>query len=83
MCYTKGDAQLWNTTYSVGKALNRKNVASQDFDPDGRRATNKAEYFGGSLYVTASGTYEPVVSPSLPNEPHPQDACWCPRGQGG
>lgn len=62
MCYTRGGLQLWRATYDAGKAINRQNVASQDFNPKGRTALNKAEYLGGSVYVTASGTYDPVVS---------------------
>lgn len=60
--YTKGRVQLWAATYAPSKALlNRDNRASQQFEPRGRTALNKAEYLGAKLYVTASGTYEPLV----------------------
>ena len=59
MGYTKGQLELWNSTY---KLLNKGNKASQDLDPRTRTVVNKAEYFGDKLYVTASGTYEPLVS---------------------
>lgn len=35
--------------------------ASQAFDPVGRTVVNRAELAGGTLYVTASGTYAPQV----------------------
>lgn len=61
MLYTKGRLALWKATYEPSrKLLNGNNKASQDFDPTRRSALNKAEYFGGQLYVTASGTYQPA-----------------------
>eukprot|EP00877_Chromochloris_zofingiensis_P012112 jgi/Chrzof1/7154/Cz02g13040.t1 len=58
--FTKGRPQLWKTTFQSGKLLNRNNRASQDLNPQGRTVINKAEYYGDKLYVTASGTYEPL-----------------------
>lgn len=60
--YTRGALQLWKATWQTGKLLsgNPGNEASQEFDPAGRNALNKAEYWGGSVYVTAAGTYEPL-----------------------
>lgn len=60
--FTKGSPQLWKATFSAGKLLNASNAASQDLDPGSRAVVNRAEYFGRRLYVTASGTYEPLVS---------------------
>lgn len=57
--YTRG-ALLWSVTYSAGRLLDQSNVASQDFDPAARTATNMAEY-GRSVSVSASGTYAPLV----------------------
>jgi hypothetical protein len=61
--YTKGALQLWRATWQTGKLLsgNGGNEASQDFDPVDRSALNKAEFWGGSVFVTASGTYTPLV----------------------
>uniref|UniRef100_A0A383WJ09 Plastid lipid-associated protein/fibrillin conserved domain-containing protein n=1 Tax=Tetradesmus obliquus TaxID=3088 RepID=A0A383WJ09_TETOB len=58
--FTKGSPQLWKATFSAGKLLNASNAASQDLDPGSRAVVNRAEYFGRRLYVTASGTYEPL-----------------------
>eukprot|EP00878_Enallax_costatus_P004452 GHUV01004692.1.p1 GENE.GHUV01004692.1~~GHUV01004692.1.p1 ORF type:complete len:249 (+),score=59.85 GHUV01004692.1:276-1022(+) len=58
--YTRGTAQLWKATYQAGKAFNTGNAASQDLNPNGRTVVNKAEYAGDKLYVTASGTYQPL-----------------------
>lgn len=60
--YTRGRWQLWKATYQAGKTFNNGNAASQDLDPSNRTVVNKAEYVGRRLYVTASGTYEPLVS---------------------
>jgi hypothetical protein len=59
--FTKGSPQLWKATFKAGKLLNASNAASQDLDPSSREVVNSAEYFGRRLYVTASGTYEPLV----------------------
>jgi hypothetical protein len=37
------------------------NEASQAFDPADRSALNKAEYLGGTVFVTAGGSYQPLV----------------------
>eukprot|EP00879_Flechtneria_rotunda_P003625 GHRR01003862.1.p1 GENE.GHRR01003862.1~~GHRR01003862.1.p1 ORF type:complete len:192 (-),score=37.74 GHRR01003862.1:1268-1843(-) len=60
--YTQGDLQLWKATYKAGKVFNARNAASQDLNPSNRTVVNKAEYYGNALFVTASGTYEPLVS---------------------
>lgn len=57
--YTSGTPQLWKVSYQGGKVLNRNNRASQDLNPNGRTVVNRAEYYSGKLYVTASGTYLP------------------------
>jgi hypothetical protein len=59
--FTKGSPQLWKAIFKAGKLLNASNAASQDLDPSSREVVNSAEYFGRRLYVTASGTYEPLV----------------------
>jgi hypothetical protein len=60
--YTRGSPQLWKSAWEAGKRVSgRQNEASQEFDPDGRTALNRAEFFGGSLFVTAAGTYEPLA----------------------
>lgn len=41
------------------------NAASQVLDPSRRTVVNRAEYLGDKLWVTASGTYEPLVSVGL------------------
>lgn len=64
--FTKGWPLLWSAVYGQAKVLNRKNRASQAFDPKRRIAVNKAEYFGGEVFVTASGTYEPQGKGNLP-----------------
>lgn len=61
MRFTRGRTQLWNATFSTARLLNSRNEASQAFDPADRSAVNRAEYFGGSVFVTASGTYQPLV----------------------
>ncbi|GBF91172.1 metallo-dependent phosphatase [Raphidocelis subcapitata] len=59
--YTRGSPQLWRSAWATGKVVSgRQNEASQEFNPDGRTALNKVEFFGGGLYVTAAGTYEPL-----------------------
>ncbi|KAI8469863.1 MAG: hypothetical protein J3K34DRAFT_521872 [Monoraphidium minutum] len=62
VAYTRGAPQLWKATWQTGKAVsgNAGNEASQAFDPDGRSALNKAEYWGGAVYVTAGGSYAPL-----------------------
>lgn len=65
MRYTAGTPQLWKATYQTGRLLKRSNTASQDLDPVNRTVVNRAEYFEGQLYVTASGTYEPQVRHAL------------------
>jgi hypothetical protein len=60
--YTRGTPQLWKATYSAGKLVSPSNAASQDLNPAGRSVVNRAEYFGDRLWVTASGTYMPLVS---------------------
>lgn len=57
----------WKATWQTGKLLsgNSGNEASQDFDPETKAALNKAEYAGGAIYVTAGGTYEPLVGGGL------------------
>lgn len=62
--YTRGTPQLWKATYSAGKLVRTSNAASQDLNPDGRTVVNRAEYLGDKLWVTASGTYVPLVSNS-------------------
>lgn len=69
--YTRGTPQLWKATYSAGKLVRASNAASQDLDPAGRTVVNRAEYLGDKLWVTASGTYQPLVSVS-PDFMH----CW-------
>eukprot|EP00879_Flechtneria_rotunda_P009528 GHRR01009973.1.p1 GENE.GHRR01009973.1~~GHRR01009973.1.p1 ORF type:complete len:234 (+),score=80.09 GHRR01009973.1:211-912(+) len=65
--YTQGDLQLWKATYKAGKVFNARNAASQDLNPSNRTVVNKAEYYGNALFVTASGTYEPLgTSATLP-----------------
>lgn len=64
--HTSGTVQLWKATYEVGRIAKRSNTASQEFDPQQRSALNRAEYYGGSVWVTASGTYEPVVGGTAP-----------------
>jgi len=59
--YTRGSVQLWKATYSAGKLVKSSNAASQDLDPATRSVLNKAEYLGDKLWVTASGTYTPLV----------------------
>lgn len=59
--YTRGSLQLWKATYSAGKLVKSSNAASQDLDPTTRSVINKAEYLGDKLWVTASGTYTPLV----------------------
>jgi hypothetical protein len=63
--YTRGTPQLWKATYSAGKLVRGSNAASQDLDPSRRTVVNRAEYLGDKLWVTASGTYEPLVSVGL------------------
>ncbi|KAF6254802.1 hypothetical protein COO60DRAFT_1634660 [Scenedesmus sp. NREL 46B-D3] len=70
--FTKGSPQLWKATFKAGKLLNASNAASQDLDPSSREVVNSAEYFGRRLYVTASGTYEPLGGSS--NLPAPIQA---------
>jgi hypothetical protein len=41
----------------------RRNIASQAFDPLSREAVNRAEYFNGYVWVSASGSYETLVRP--------------------
>jgi hypothetical protein len=65
--YTKGSPQLWKATFKAGKLLNASNAAAQDLDPGSRTVVNSAEYFGRRLYVTASGTYEPLVRGAVAN----------------
>lgn len=57
--YTKGAPQLWKITYEPSKLIRKSNAASQDLNPKSRTVVNKAEYFGGNLYITASGSYTP------------------------
>jgi len=42
----------------------RRNIASQAFDPLSREAVNRAEYFNGYVWVSASGSYETLVRPA-------------------
>lgn len=56
--YSRGPL-LWQGWSAPGKVVNMKNVASQDFRPEDRTAVNKAEVFGGKVFVTASGSYCP------------------------
>ena len=37
-------------------------MASQAFDPVSRGAVNRAEYLGGDIWVSAYGSYDPLVS---------------------
>lgn len=63
--YSRGVPFLWRATWSAGKALrDGSNRASQALEPRGRRVENKVEYAGPDTYVSASGTYEPLVSAS-------------------
>jgi hypothetical protein len=59
--YTRGAPQLWKATYSAGKLVRGSNAASQDLDPTRRSVVNRAEYLGDRLWVSASGTYQPMV----------------------
>lgn len=45
--------------------INASNAASQDLDPSTNTVINRAEYFGSRLYVTASGTYQALVSKAV------------------
>ena len=62
--FTKGAPQLWKATWQSGRLLAGRrgagDEASQEFEPATRGAVNRAEYFGGRLYVTATGTYTPL-----------------------
>ncbi|KAL4428841.1 hypothetical protein ABPG77_005279 [Micractinium sp. CCAP 211/92] len=64
--YTRGPLlwQLWQGGTSAAArgrvAPADGNQASQDFDPTNRRVVNRGELLGGSVRVTASGSYEPV-----------------------
>jgi len=62
--YTEGALQLWRASWQTGKLLSRnaENEASQAFEPSDRSAFNKAEFWGGGVFVTAEGTYTPLVS---------------------
>jgi hypothetical protein len=60
--HTSGAPIPWVFTWSLGKSLKPTNSASQAFDPEVRSALNRAEYFGGDVWVTASGGYEELVS---------------------
>jgi len=59
--HTQGSPQLWKATYKAGKLINAANAASQDLNPRNRTVINRAEYFGKQLYVSASGSYLPLV----------------------
>lgn len=61
--YTRGAPFLWSATWNTGKVLvNSSNRASQEFGPrDGRSVLNKVEYAGADTFISASGTYEPLV----------------------
>lgn len=64
--YTRGRTQLWNALQKpatvVAKQAKQTNRASQDLDPSTRSLVSRADFFGPGFYVTASGTYTPLVS---------------------
>lgn len=61
--YSRGLPFLWRATWSAGKAVvSSDNRASQDLEPKGRTVENKVEYAGPDTFISASGTYQPLVS---------------------
>jgi len=64
--YTKGTPQLWRATFAVGRLANDQNSASQDLDPASRTVINRAEYYAGGLWMSAAGTYTPMVEGAGP-----------------
>lgn len=60
--FTRGKPFLWDLTWNTSKIANSRNQASQDFNPAaGRTALNKVELNGPESFISAAGTYEPVV----------------------